>query len=59
VLTDETEMRLWTALSDGPANLDELCARAALPVAQCLSAVTRLELRGVVECALTGEIRRR
>jgi DNA processing protein len=59
MLTDETEMRLWTALSDGPANLDELCARAALPVAQCLSAVTRLELRGVVECALTGEIRRR
>jgi predicted Rossmann fold nucleotide-binding protein DprA/Smf involved in DNA uptake len=52
-------MRLWNALSDGPANLDELCARAALPVAQCLSAVTRLELRGVVECALTGEIRRR
>jgi DNA processing protein len=58
-LTDETEVRLWTALSDGPANLDELCTRAALPVAQCLSAVTRLELRGVVECALTGEIRRR
>jgi DNA processing protein len=56
---DETEVRLWSALADGAATLDELCARAALPVTQCLTAVTRLELRGVVECALTGEIRRR
>jgi DNA processing protein len=59
VLTDETEMRLWGVLSDSASSLDELCARAALPVAQCLSAITRLELRGVVDCALTGEIRRR
>jgi DNA processing protein len=56
---DEPEVRIWSALADGAATLDELCARAALPVTQCLSAVTRLELRGVVECALTGEIRRR
>jgi DNA processing protein len=56
---DETEGRIWSALADGAATLDELCARAALPVTQCLTAVTRLELRGVVECALTGEIRRR
>jgi DNA processing protein len=58
-LSDETEMRLWTVLSQSASSLDELCARAGLPVAQCLSAVTRLELRGVVDCALTGEIRRR
>jgi DNA processing protein len=56
---DETEIRIWSALGDGAATLDELCARAGLPVSQCLTAVTRLELRGVVECALTGEIRRR
>jgi len=58
-LTDETEMRVWNVLGAAAASVDELCARAALPVHECLSAVTRLELRGVVECALTGEIRRR
>ena len=56
---DEVEMRVWAALSHGAATLDELCARSGLPVAQCLSAVTGLELRGAVECALTGEVRRR
>jgi DNA processing protein len=58
-MDDETEVRIWSALGDGAATLDELCTRAALPVTQCLTAVTRLELRGAVECALTGEIRRR
>lgn len=56
---DETEMRIWAALEAGVASLDELCARASLPVSQCLTAVTGLELRGAIECALTGEIRRR
>ena len=56
---DEVEMRVWAALSHGGATLDELCARSGLPVAECLSAVTGLELRGAVECALTGEVRRR
>jgi DNA processing protein len=58
-LDDETELRVWTALAQGAASLDELCTRSALPVARCLSTITALELRGVVECALTGEIRRR
>lgn len=58
-LDDDVEMRIWTALEQGPATLDALCARSALPVARCLTAVTSLELRGVIECALTGEIRRR
>lgn len=56
---DDVEMRIWAALGDGAATLDELCARSALPVAQCLTAVTTLELRGAIECALSGEIRRR
>lgn len=56
---DEVEVRVWAALEKGAASLDELCARASLPVAQCLAAVTGLELRGAIECALTGEIRRR
>lgn len=58
-VTNETERQVWNALAQGSASLDELCARAALPVAECLTAVTGLELRGAVECALSGEIRRR
>lgn len=59
LIDDPIEMRVWDALADGAATLDELCARAALPVTACLSAITGLELRGAVECALTGEVRRR
>jgi DNA processing protein len=58
-IDDPIEMRVWSALASEAASLDDLCARAALPVAECLAAVTGLELRGAVECALTGEIRRR
>ncbi|HEX3865104.1 MAG TPA: DNA-processing protein DprA [Gemmatimonadaceae bacterium] len=58
-LTGEAEARVWNALSVGGTSLDDLCARAELPVAQCLTAVTGLELRGLVECAITGEVRRR
>lgn len=58
-IENPTEMRIWSALECGAGSLDELCARAALPVAECMAAVTGLELRGAVECALTGEIRRR
>ena len=50
--------RLWDALSAGPADLDALCTRAALPAHEGLAAVSDLELRGLVECALSGEIRR-
>lgn len=58
-VSDPVEMRIWTALANGAASLDELCARSGMPVAECLATVTALELRGVVECALTGEVRRR
>lgn len=58
-LVGDNETRVWSALEDAAVSLDELCARVELPVAQCLSTVTALELRGIVECAMTGEIRRR
>jgi DNA processing protein len=58
-IEDATQMRVWEALAKGAASMDELCARSALPVSECLAAVTGLELRGAVECALTGEVRRR
>jgi DNA processing protein len=53
------ERRVWEALAGGALDLDALTHRSALPVRQCLAAITALELAGAVECALTGEIRRR
>jgi DNA processing protein len=53
------EGRIWSALADGGLDIDSLCSRSGLPAAQCMVAVTKLELAGAIECALTGEIRRR
>lgn len=56
---DGDEGRVWSALAAGGLDLDTLCTRSGLPAARCLAAVTRLEIAGSIECALTGEIRRR
>ena len=53
------ELAVWDALARGALDADTLTARSGLPAARCLAAVTKLELAGAVECALTGEIRRR
>jgi DNA processing protein len=52
------ERRLWELLSEGAANLDTLCTRSGLPAHEAMAALGALELRGLVECALSGEIRR-
>ena len=52
------ERRLWDALALGAADLDTLCTRAAIPAHEGLAAVSALEIRGMIECALSGEIRR-
>ena len=52
-------LAVWEALADGPLDADTLCARSRLPVARCMTALSLLEVSGHVECALTGEIRRR
>ena len=53
-----TERRLWDALGAGAADLDTLCTRASLPAHEGMAAVCALEVRGLIECALSGEIRR-
>jgi DNA processing protein len=53
------EARVWDALGAGPLEIDALCAGAGLPAHRGLGAITALELRGAVECSLTGEVRRR
>ena len=50
---------VWDALAKGATDLDSLCTRTKLPVSRCMVAVTELELRGIIECRLTGEIARR
>lgn len=58
-LRTAAERAVWDALEQGAVDIDTLTTRAALPARECLAAVTALELSGAVECALTGEIRRR
>lgn len=58
-LATPAERAVWEALAAGPVDLDLLATRSALPARDCLAAVTALELTGAVECALTGEVRRR
>ena len=53
------ERVVWDALSRGALDLDTLASKTALPAREVMAAVTRLELSGSVECALTGEVRRR
>jgi len=55
----EAEQKIWSALESVAGSLDDLCARVSLPVAQCMTTVTDLELRGLIECEMTGAIRRR
>ena len=50
---------IWDALGRGALDLDTLTTATALPAREVLAAVTRLEIAGAIECALTGEIRRR
>jgi DNA processing protein len=53
------ERAVWSALGEGALDVDTLAVRSGLPARACLAAVTTLELSGAIECALTGEIRRR
>lgn len=54
----ESDRQLWEALAGGPADVDRLSARTGLPIAECLASISSLEIRGLVECSIGGEIRR-
>ena len=55
---DGCERRIWDALALGAADIDTLCTRARLPANEGMAAVSALEVRGLVECALSGEVTR-
>ena len=55
----DSEQKVWDALKDGLTEMDSLPMVTRLTMAECLAAVTSLEILGLVECSLAGEIRRR
>jgi predicted Rossmann fold nucleotide-binding protein DprA/Smf involved in DNA uptake len=55
----DTEQKVWDALANGFTEMDSLPAATGLAMAECLAAVTSLEILGLVECSLAGEVRRR
>jgi DNA processing protein len=55
----DSEQRVWDASSDGCIATDSLPSVTGLSMAECLAAITSLEILGLVECSLAGEVRRR
>ena len=58
-LLPESEQKVWDAIAEGFVETDSLPALTGLTMAECLAAITSLEIIGLVECSLAGEIRRR
>ena len=55
----DSEQKVWDAIKGGFVQTDALPAATDLSVAECLAAITSLEILGLVESTLAGEIRRR
>jgi DNA processing protein len=55
----ENERRVWEMLETGYVQIDSLAARTDMSMAACLAAITSLEILGLTECSLAGEVRRR
>jgi DNA processing protein len=55
----ETEQKVWDAIATGFTDIDSLPATTGLTMAECLAAVTSLEILALVDCSLAGEVRRR
>jgi predicted Rossmann fold nucleotide-binding protein DprA/Smf involved in DNA uptake len=51
--------RVWKALGGGPLQPDAISVKCRLTIRECLAAVTSLELQGLAECLVSGEVRRR
>lgn len=55
----DTDARVWSAIGSETLSIDAIAARAHVATRECMAAVTSLELGGMVESLITGEIRRR
>jgi DNA processing protein len=58
-LLPDSEQKVWDATARSLRSTDSLPALTGLAMAECLAAITSLEILGLVECSLAGEIRRR
>ncbi len=55
----DTEQKVYHALGSEGNDLDSIATLTRLPIRECMAAVGTLEVLGLVECVLTGEIHRR
>jgi DNA processing protein len=55
----DNDARVWSALGGEMLSIDAIALRSKLSTQECLVSVTALELGGLVESLITGEIRRR
>ncbi|HEX6575405.1 MAG TPA: DNA-processing protein DprA [Gemmatimonadaceae bacterium] len=53
------EARVWSAIGGETLSVDAVAHRADLAARECLTAITALELGGMIETLVTGEVRRR
>jgi DNA processing protein len=58
-LLPDSEQKVWDAIAEGFVLTDALPGATGLGLAECLTAITSLEIMGLIECSLAGEIRRR
>ncbi|MGI8618088.1 MAG: DNA-processing protein DprA, partial [Gemmatimonadaceae bacterium] len=54
----QAERAVWDALGKGAATLDTIAIRSAMPLRDCMSAMTSLELRNLASSGYSGEYRR-
>lgn len=55
----EIDARVWSAIGGETLPVDTISARSGLAPRECMSSITSLELNGMVESLITGEVRRR
>lgn len=55
----EADARVWAAIGGETLGVDSIASRTRLSTRECLAAITSLELSGIVESLITGEVRRR
>lgn len=55
----DTEQSVYDSLASDGRDIDSIATITRLPVRECLAAVATLEVHGLVECLLTGEVVRR
>ena len=55
----DVEQRVYDSLGPDGKDLDSIAALTRLPARECMAAVGSLEVLGLVECLLTGEVHRR